>query len=110
MFKTIDLFAGAGGLTEGFKREGFQSIYANEFEANAAITCKINHPEAAVSSEDINSVSAEQVRSQLKLKKADLDVLIGGPPCQGFSTYGKREDNDPRNQLYLHFIKFFEGV
>jgi len=106
IYKTIDLFAGAGGLTEGFRREGFQAVYANEFEKNAAATCQLNHPDTLVSCEDIIQVSAAEVRKELSLDVHELDVLVGGPPCQGFSTYGQRDDEDPRNKLYMQFIKF----
>lgn len=106
--KSIDLFAGGAGMTEGFKHAGFKSIFCNEFEKNAVKTCALNHPEALISDKSILDIDAGELRQHLKLKKGELDTLIGGPPCQGFSTYGKRDENDPRNQLYLSYIKFLE--
>jgi len=106
--RTIDLFAGGGGMTEGFKQAGFNSVYCNEFEKNAAETCTANHPLAIVSDKNILDIDIKDLRSSLKISKGDLDCLIGGPPCQGFSTYGKRNSKDPRNQLYLNYINFLD--
>jgi DNA (cytosine-5)-methyltransferase 1 len=105
---SIDLFAGGAGMTEGFKRAGFTSIYCNENEKNAVKTCKSNHPNVVVSPESILDLDAGEVRTSLKLKRGELGTLIGGPPCQGFSTYGKRNEDDPRNKLYLNYIEFLK--
>lgn len=107
-FFSIDLFAGAGGMTQGFKAKGFKPLFANDHEKTALETFSHNHPEAITSSDPIESVKPSEVRSVLKLAKGDLDVLIGGPPCQGFSTYGKRDPKDDRNRLYKRFLEFIE--
>jgi DNA (cytosine-5)-methyltransferase 1 len=106
--KSIDLFAGGAGMTEGFKQAGFNSIFCNEFEKNAVNTCKLNHTSALVNDKNIRDLDVKEVREHLKIRRGELDVLIGGPPCQGFSTYGKRDGNDPRNQLYLNYIEFLD--
>lgn len=105
---TIDLFAGAGGLTQGFREMGYRSVFANEFDSSAAATFRRNHPETECSEESIVDLDAEAVRTKLGLTRGELDVLLGGPPCQGFSTYGKRDPADDRNQLYLHYLRFLE--
>lgn len=107
---TIDLFAGAGGLTEGFRAAGFQPLFANEHEGPAHDTFLLNHPGVKVSGDDVESLDATALREDLGLKKGDLSVLLGGPPCQGFSTYGRRDPDDPRNRLpeeYLRFLAAF---
>jgi DNA (cytosine-5)-methyltransferase 1 len=103
---TVDLFAGAGGMSEGFKQAGFQTLFANDHEKPALATFRRNHGTAETSSDDIETLDARAIRERLGLAEGDLDVLIGGPPCQGFSTYGKRNEEDARNQLYMHFIRF----
>lgn len=103
---TIDLFAGAGGMSEGFKQAGFNTLFANDHEKPAVATFRRNHADAETSSDDIETLDADAIRQRLGLSVGDLDVLIGGPPCQGFSTYGKRDEEDSRNQLYMHFIRF----
>jgi DNA (cytosine-5)-methyltransferase 1 len=103
---TIDLFAGAGGMSEGFKQAGFSTLFANDHEKPAVATFRRNHVGAETSSDDIETLDADAIRCRLGLSVGDLDVLIGGPPCQGFSTYGKRDEEDSRNQLYMHFIRF----
>lgn len=107
-FVSIDLFAGTGGMTQGFKTKGFKPLFANDHEKPALETFSRNHPEAITSSDPIESLDPAEIRGHLKLAKGDLDVLLGGPPCQGFSTYGKRNPGDHRNRLYQYFLKFLE--
>ena len=102
----IDLFAGAGGMSEGFSQAGFQTLFANDHEKPALATYRKNHDTGETSSDDIENIDAGDIRARLGLGVGDLDVLVGGPPCQGFSTYGKRDEEDARNQLYMHFIRF----
>ncbi len=91
----VDLFAGAGLLSHSFAREGFQISLAIENDVRAAETYRTNLGDHVVCAD----VAALQPH-------ADCDVLIGGPPCQGFSTLGKRAASDPRNQLPLHFARW----
>lgn len=105
---SVDLFAGAGGLSEGLRSAGFRCLWANEFDKHAAATFATNFPEAYVSKEDIRSLSPAEIRSSLGLAPGQIDAVVGGPPCQGFSTYGKRDSGDPRNQLYVNFFAFVE--
>ncbi len=106
-YTSIDLFAGAGGLSEGLRASGFKSLYANEIVAHHADTYALNHPEAIVESRDIRQVDAVEVRLRLGLQKGELDLLAGGPPCQGFSINApKRSADDARNSLFLEFLRF----
>ncbi|WP_192820771.1 DNA cytosine methyltransferase [Rufibacter sp. LB8] len=108
-YKFIDLFAGAGGLSEGLESVGFQGLYANEIKKTYAQTYALNHPETKVDSRDIRLVDAAKVRNELGLKKGELDLLAGGPPCQGFSINApKRESTDERNHLFREFIRFVD--
>ncbi len=112
LLSSVDLFAGAGGLSEGLREAGFGTLYANELVPTYARTYALNHSETLVESLDIRKVSADRVRSDLGLKKGELDLLAGGPPCQGFSINAPlRSEEDQRNHLfreYLKFVKVFE--
>lgn len=106
---SIDLFAGAGGLSEGLRQAGFRTIYANDHEKPAMETFKRNHAGAKASADNIEEIDANELREELGLAPGELDCLAGGPPCQGFSTYGKRNDADIRNQLHLHYLRFLDA-
>lgn len=108
LLKSIDLFGGAGGMSEGLRQAGFQCVFANDFEDAAVETFRRNHPSVPVSGTDIAALDAGAIRRDLGLKRGQLDLVAGGPPCQGFSTYGKRSPTDLRNQLYVHFFRFIE--
>jgi DNA (cytosine-5)-methyltransferase 1 len=105
----IDLFAGAGGLSEGLQEAGFQSLYANELVPTYARTFAANHPDTIVESEDIRTVDARAVRERLRLKPGELSLIAGGPPCQGFSINApKRSADDHRNHLFREYLRFVE--
>jgi DNA (cytosine-5)-methyltransferase 1 len=106
---TLDLFAGAGGLTTGFHWAGFKSLCAIDTNGKALATYKHNYPSTKIICQDIRAVNPAEIREGLGLQKEELTALIGGPPCQGFSRNipaGYRYLNDPRNQLYKTFIEF----
>jgi DNA (cytosine-5)-methyltransferase 1 len=106
----LDLFAGAGGLSTGFEMAGFELKYANEVSSVFAETLRANHPGAYVSVEDIRTVDPEVVRESLGLARGELDVVAGGPPCQGFSINApKRSNDDHRNHLFWNFLGFVEA-
>lgn len=101
--KVIDLFAGVGGLSLGFKMAGFEIVLANEFEESIAKSYIYNHPDTEVIVEDITKLSIKDVFSDYKDR---IDVVIGGPPCQGFSQKGQRKSiNDDRNYLFKQFVE-----
>ncbi len=111
MYKLIDLFAGAGGLTTGFHLAGFDSLCAIDIDAKALATYQHNYPNTKVINQDIRLVNPSELRSWLNLHREELSVMIGGPPCQGFSKNvpaGERNLSDSRNQLYKTFLEFVQ--
>jgi DNA (cytosine-5)-methyltransferase 1 len=102
----IDLFSGAGGLSFGFGQVGFHTIYATDIDNDSCKSFKLNHPNSIVECKDILTLDPKVLQESLNLKRGALDVLVGGPPCQGFSTYGKRDPNDSRNKLYKYYLSF----
>lgn len=106
---TLDLFAGAGGITEGFRQAGFKCVFANDFNKDACATFALNHPNTPVACGPIESLDPHQVRKSIGLRKGELDVLVGGPPCQGFSIYAHgRFTEDPRNAMFTHYLRFVD--
>ena len=106
---TIDLFCGAGGITEGFREAGYRCLYGNDSMPEAIETFSLNHPEAWSDARSIEDIKPKQVRSRLGLKKGELDLLAGGPPCQGFSINAPaRFLSDPRNKLFKDYLRFLE--
>lgn len=111
----IDLFAGAGGLSIALKDAGFDIVLANEVNPVFAATHRLNFPEAPLIVKDINFVTKSEIDSLLAGRSVDL--IVGGPPCQGFSIFGKRRfvntrdynpHEDPRNFLVYQFIRIVE--
>lgn len=112
--RAIDLFSGAGGLTQGLKDAGFSVIGAVEFESRAAGTYRANHPASLLFEEDINKLEPRQVMRALGLRRGELDLLAGCPPCQGFSRMrnrnGGRRVRDPlKKDLVLRFAEYVEA-
>jgi DNA (cytosine-5)-methyltransferase 1 len=106
---TIDLFCGAGGITEGFRQAGYNCLYSNDCMPEAMETFVNNHPETWGDTRDVENVDPVEVRQRLGLEKCGLDVLVGGPPCQGFSINApERFLQDPRNKLFKHYVRFLE--
>jgi len=97
----MDLFSGCGGFSLGFKRAGFISKLAVEIDLWATETYKKNHPDAVVVNDDICAVNPRD-----HFSVGDIDGIIGGPPCQGFSLSGNRDSKDPRNSLFMEFVRF----
>lgn len=106
---TIDLFCGAGGITEGFRQAGYRCLYANDCMPEAIATFSANHPNTWNECRDIERINPAEIRRRLRLKRGDLDVLVGGPPCQGFSINAPdRFLHDPRNKLFKDYIRFLD--
>lgn len=105
----LDLFAGAGGLSEGLSEAGFHSLFASEIVPVYANTYKLNHPGAKVFTADIRSLDADEVLADLGLERGQLDLLAGGPPCQGFSINAPvRSILDQRNHLFKEYLRFVD--
>ena len=106
---SIDLFCGAGGITEGFRQAGLRCLYANDVMKEAIETFSRNHPECLADARPVEAVEPAKIRKQLGLQRGALDVLVGGPPCQGFSINApERFLSDPRNILFRHYARFLE--
>jgi len=107
----IDLFAGAGGLSEGLREAGFSGLYANEIQRRYSETYAVNHPDTVIDQRDIRKVDAKSVRKQLGLRRGKLDLIAGGPPCQGFSINAPiRSNDDERNNLFREFLRFVDEL
>lgn len=107
MPNVIDLYAGAGGLSLGAFRAGFNVVAAVEFEKHAIATHRSNFPLTVLIEKDIREVTVAEIEEATGLHAAEITGVIGGPPCQGFSTIGKGSIGDDRNSL---FRRFFEMV
>jgi DNA (cytosine-5)-methyltransferase 1 len=101
----IDLFSGAGGLSLGFEQAGFDVKAAVEIDPIHALVHKRNFPQCHTICKSVTELTGETIREQARLSNAQVDVVFGGPPCQGFSMIGKRALDDPRNQLVQHFVR-----
>lgn len=100
--KAISLFSGAGGMDIGMEREGFDIVLANEKDRNACQTYRFNNPKTPLIEGDLNLHLSEF--SYFK----DIDLVFGGPPCQGFSVAGKMDPNDERSKLIFSFLDIVE--
>ena len=104
---SIDLFSGCGGLSLGFRMAGIRSILASDIDENCEKTFRRNFPDVPFIRKDITDITLDDVKSVIG--NAVPDIIVGGPPCQGFSLANKRRGkiaDDPRNQLFYGFVKF----
>lgn len=107
--KSLDLFCGAGGMTAGFKEAGINSVLSTDIEESALLTLKINNPEIPVLCGDITDDKVKDKICQIAVEKG-VEIICGGPPCQGFSMAGFRLEDDPRNQLFRDFADIVEQI
>jgi len=106
----VDLFAGPGGLSAGFRRAGFTVVFAAEKERYAAQTYRLNHAGVPTFEVDVATLDGSTILSVAGLQRGQIDALLGGPPCQGYSQAGKRNPEDPANSLYREFVRLGEEV
>ena len=101
----IDLFSGVGGLSLGAARAGFSVEGAVELDPHAMAAHKVNFRNTKHLAQDVASLNGSILRDKFDLKNGRLAGIIGGPPCQGFSSMGRRQVSDPRNNLFSDFFR-----
>ena len=101
----IDLFAGAGGMTLGFEQAGFDIPVSVELDPIHCATHKFNFPFWSILCRNLVDITGDEIRQLSNIQNREIDVVFGGPPCQGFSMMGKRTLDDPRNALISHFFR-----
>lgn len=110
-FKLVDLFCGAGGFSLGFNQVGFKTVYAIDHENCCVETYRFNHNDVAeerIVCKDISNIGDDLDKL---VRNYEIDVVIGGPPCQGFSVANRqRMINDPRNKLYKYFVETISRI
>ena len=107
----IDLFCGAGGLSEGFRQAGFHVLAGQDFDEQAGATFSATHPEATFVGGPIQDVTPQQLLKAAGVKRGEIDVIVGGPPCQGYSVYNhQRGDSDPRAGLFREYLRIVKGI
>lgn len=107
-YKVLDLFCGCGGISEGYHLAGFDIAGGIDFNEYATVTFKHNFKNAKVYNIDIASFPNDQIKAEYH----DVDVIVGGPPCQGFSSANRwqKETEDPRNKLFFEYIRFVQEI
>lgn len=106
----IDLFAGAGGMSLGLEQAGFDVAAAVEYDPIHAATHEFNFPDAATICASVTNLSADELCERARIRNGEPDLVVGGPPCQGFSLIGKRAIEDPRNSLVFDFHRLVVGT
>ena len=107
----ISTFAGCGGSSLGYKLAGYRELLAVEWDNNAVETFRLNFPEVPVYHGDIAALTGDEcMRLAGGIKPGELDVFDGSPPCQGFSTAGKRKFDDPRNSLFMEYARLLQEL
>lgn len=106
--KIIDLFCGCGGLSKGFEMAGFEPVLAIDFWKDAIDTYNFNHKKNVGICEDVSKLDEKSLEKIMNENK--IVGIIGGPPCQGYSTVGKRDVTDERNYLYLQYCRIVEKI
>lgn len=109
-FTVVSTFAGGGGSSTGYVMAGGKVLLAIEWDDNAVATYKANYPNTPVYHGDIAKLSVDEVLERTGLKPGELDIFDGSPPCQGFSTLGKRDFGDDRNQLFRQYVRLLRGL
>ena len=106
----ISTFAGCGGSSLGYSMAGYRELLAVEWDNNAVATFRLNFPDVPVYHGDIAKLGVEQCLEMAGIHSGELDILDGSPPCQGFSTAGKRVLDDPRNSLFREYVRLLRGL
>ena len=120
-FNVVSTFSGAGGSCLGYRMAGFRVLWASEFVPAAQEVYRANHPTSYLDERDIREVTAQQILDQIGMKRGELDLLDGSPPCASFSISGKREegwgkvkkysDTDQRvDDLFFEYVRLVKGL
>ena len=104
----VDLFCGAGGLSTGFEKAGFKVAMGIDYNQKATDTFLANHKKSVVLCKDMTKITSKEILNSIGTDS--IDIVIGGPPCQGFSMAGKRQPNDPRNSLFMEYLRIVKGL
>lgn len=109
--KIVDLFAGVGGLSYGFAHdERFEIVAANEILPNTAKAYQLNHPTVKIYCKDIKDFGIKDLENDLGIKEGEIDLVVGGPPCQAYSTVGKRLIDDPKGRLFQEYYRLLREL
>ena len=109
MLRVLDIFSGVGGLSYGFANDGnFEIVVANEISPTIAEAYSLNHPKVKMYCCDIRDFTAEQVLEDTGISSDSIDIVIGGPPCQSYSTIGKRLLDDPRGKMFQEYYRVLQ--
>ena len=109
--KVLDLFSGVGGLSYGFSQDNcFNILAANEVLPNMAKAYQLNHPNVKMYCKDVKYFGIQDLENDFNTKKGDIDIIIGGPPCQAYSTVGKRLIDDPRGKLFQEYYRILKEI
>jgi|SRR5665213_1855925 len=106
----ISTFCGTGGSSLGYHWAGFEERLAIDFDDHAVECFKLNFPNVPVWKRSVTEVTGQEILDFCKIKKGELDVFDGSPPCQGFSTAGKRQVKDSRNDLFKHYVRLIHEL
>ena len=108
----IDLFSGCGGMSLGLEAAGFDVAATVEFDAIHAIVHHVNFPYTASICKDISKLKSSDLLKEVRKKgyQGEVDLVAGGPPCQGFSQIGKRQLDDPRNSLVFEYLRIIQDI
>lgn len=106
----IDLFSGAGGISLGLEDAGYDVLLASDIDRACGLTHRANFPNTKFIEGDVRGLTASKILAATGLRRTELDLLVGGPPCQGFSIIGARVVHDPRNDLFREFLRIGETL
>jgi DNA (cytosine-5)-methyltransferase 1 len=109
-FTVVSTFSGCGGSSLGYQLAGGKVLLAVEWDNNAVATYRLNFPDTPIYHGDIGKLSVEACCEKAGVQPGELDILDGSPPCQGFSTAGKRDFGDDRNQLFREYVRLLRGL
>ena len=106
----LSLFAGAGGCSLGFKQAGYDIRFATDLDRDAVKSYRRNFAETPCEAGEVRDLDAAALLARAGLRAGELDILLGGPPCQGFSSAGGKAGDDPRNSLLGHYVRLLNGL